>query len=123
VSIRNEALRAYTTSRAFVLDLRKTHIETLVYIDWVLELEAAGKHRIDPSFWVRSPSLFATGAPGLERRGLVEHLWQPAKGEGPTNERPFSDFWRITEAGRLVVGLLKEAGLYDEYAACWPKPV
>lgn len=112
----NQAFRAYVTGSAFRLDLGKTLIEALVHIDWVLRLEAAGGHRLDPVTWVRSPSMFATGAPGLERRGLIWHRYDGSR----TDKRPFSDFYGVTPAGKLVIALLKEAGIWDEYAALYP---
>lgn len=65
-----------------------------------------------PSFWY-----VASGA--LARRGLVALDDVRARKAGAT----FGEAWRITEAGRLVVGLLKEAGIWQEYAATllgWP---
>lgn len=115
----NETFRAYVTGSAFRLDLGKTLIEALVHIDWVLRLEAAGGHRLDRSTYVRSPSLFATGAPGLQRRGLIWHQYDGSR----TDKRPFSDFYGITPAGKLVIELLKEAGIWAEYVALYPEPI
>lgn len=112
----NQAFRAYVTGSAFRIDLGKTLIEALVHIDWVLRLEATGGHRLDPATWVRSPSMFATGAPGLQRRGLIWHQYDG----GRCDKRPFSDFYGITPAGKLVIELLKEAGIWAEYAALYP---
>jgi|SRR5581483_6085143 len=112
----NQVFRSYVTGCAFRLDLGKTLIEALVHIDWVLRLEQAGGHRLNRDTYVRSPSMFATGAPGLQRRGLIWHQYDGSR----VDNRPFSDFYGITAAGKLVIALLKEAGIWDEYAALYP---
>ena len=99
----NEALREHVTRVGFNLTLGKTHVQTLVVLDIALK---ANRHWHD-----RGRNLFVPAVQGLERRGLVEHTYPSKSG------LPVRRIWRITKAGRFVLGLLKESGLYDEYAA------
>jgi hypothetical protein len=109
----NEELRAHVTSVGFALTLGKTHIASLVQLDRML---AENRH-----LWARGRDMFIPGVLGLERRGLVVHTMPPPpearrRKNGTLREVSVRRIWRITRAGRLVLGLLKEAGLYDEYA-------
>lgn len=124
----NEYLRAHVTRVGFDLSMGKSHVAALVYIDHVrlAKWDASSVNtRGIPGPLGRAYAHFATGARGLQERGLVIHT--PPKTS--TSSRSITDadgtwhfFWepktfRITKAGRLVIGLLKEAGIYDEYAA------
>jgi hypothetical protein len=124
----NDALRDHVTSAAFALTLGKTHIAELVRLD--LEL-AAGRslaysqvrniphraHRLDV------PARNALAARGLISHVFDEEKWHP---DGKPSrewtdlvthgEFPPSENWAITRAGEHVIGLLREAGLYQEYA-------
>ena len=72
-----------------------------------------------------------TGRNGLISRGLVAHVFEQNKhkyivrkgdesiyqiGAVDYDRMPVGQVWNITRAGRLVVELLQEAGLYQEYA-------
>lgn len=126
----NDALRNHVTRVGFDLTLGKTHVAALVYIDVMIRASRAqakvktGRAYIDTRAVVdlnkrRAHSHFATGTSGLIERGLIVHLYQPAFGQRtPAFHRAF----KITPAGRFAIGLLREAGLYDEYAACLPEP-
>jgi len=108
----NAALRAYVTGTSFSLSLTRAQVEYLVYLDLFERREAmlmAGTFWDDPSL---APS---PGAPpknshyawsGLERRGLAA---RPVANRG----------LKITEAGRLVIGLLKQAGIWQEHEAIY----
>lgn len=132
----NEELRAHVTRVGFDLTLGKTHIAALV---WLEELRAVGwdagkladtrisnnrqAHRLGFSH-------FVIGMRGLEDRGLLTHDVQTREQQiawsrkhpvrrldngsltVPHNPR----VWKLTKAGRAVVSLLKESGIYDEYA-------
>lgn len=119
----NHALRQHVTSASFALVLGSTHIAALVQADYALRRNKTlneeladgtvgqistparnGPHR-------RAFTLSATGMNGLIRRGLILHTY-PDK---PTGENRPDEIWEITEAGRLVIGLLKESGLWAEY--------
>jgi len=111
----NDMLRSHVTGIAFNLTLGKTHIAALVHLEEVLAHELT--HGVaSRSQLPRNPNLgnFTTGASGLIARGLVTHQMPPARVY--IGDKPFSDFWQITVAGRLVLDLLREAGIYQEYA-------
>jgi hypothetical protein len=111
----NDMLRSHVTGAAFHLTLGKTHIAALVHLDEVITYEEingpAKRHELP-----RNPHVgnFVTGATGLLVRGLVTHTPPPPRTRMDT--RPFGDFWQITTAGRLVLQLLREAGIWQEYA-------
>lgn len=106
----NEALRSHVTRVGFDLTLGKTHIAALVYLNESIKQRRQFDTR--PRFGApRAFGFFASGARGLGERGLVVHHFKPDvrnKGLGP--------HYTITKAGKLVVDLLKEAGIYQEYA-------
>jgi hypothetical protein len=128
----NDLLRDHVTSAAFVLSLGKTHVFALVRLD--LELTAEVKLDYSTLRTVKGGinRCDISALQGLERRGLIIHVWEANKhkyGKPSTNfyakpgDRvydyetvPRSAHWNITRAGRLVIDLLREAGLYAEYA-------
>ncbi|HZB28960.1 MAG TPA: hypothetical protein VE465_02220 [Streptosporangiaceae bacterium] len=125
----NDALRDHVTAVGFQLTLGKTHLAQLVYLDLLLK---ENQPAIDPKTdkfdqgRVRSPrgapwNNSAVGLQGLERRGLVKHILDQHRkpGEQVLTMTP-RRIWKITKAGRLVINLLKEAGIYQEYAAAIP---
>lgn len=112
----NDMLRAHVTGAAFHLTLGKTHIAALVHLEEVLaheETHGVTVRRASP----RSAHLgnFTTGASGLIARGLVTHA-NPYPPNTCLVGKPFDKFWQITTAGRLVLELLREAGIWQEYA-------
>jgi hypothetical protein len=116
----NDMLRAHVTGTAFHLTLGKTHIAALVHLEEVLAYEeehGATSRRERPRDRSREHAAlgnFVTGATGLLMRGLVTHTPPPPRTR--TDTQPFVDFWQITTAGRLVLELLREAGIWQEYA-------
>lgn len=111
----NTALRAFVTGSQFNLSLRSSHIDFLVHCDlrdqwfeaWREALKRNPYNQQMPPFNPGSgPSTWYHATRGLERRGLIER---------GTDGGPYV----LTEAGRLVVGLLKEAGIWQEYAASY----
>lgn len=122
----NEALRQHVTRVGFDLTLAKSAIAALVSIDQVLKHDrdrlAVEAPRTGPH--ARAHALFATGTRALIERGLLRHQMPKT----PANRAYVQDadgtahfYWdpgtfRITRAGRLVIGLLHETGIYDEYA-------
>lgn len=113
----NAALRDHVTGAAFTLTLRKTHISTLAYIDWRLTYDTTIDEFVKYDY-VTVPH-FISGTEGLIRRGLLLHF-DPYPPRTNTSHARFSEFYQITDAGRLVIGLLKEAGLWQEHAAAFP---
>ena len=124
----NDLFREHVTSVGFSLTLGKTHIAALVELDHRLRLNlrdpfvsygAYVEHR--PRHLPRAFAHSVTGHNGLIGRGLVEHIVEarrkPGERYGSMTPRRC---WRITPAGRMVINLLKEAGLYQEYAAYLP---
>lgn len=124
-------LRAHVTRTGFDLSLGKTHIAALV---WLEELrrhkwESTNFRRPSKGSMGRAFNNFVSGMRGLQDRGLVEHHYDRDRAlafgrTNPTRRREDGVLqikhdpktWKITKAGKLVIGLLKESGLYDEYA-------
>lgn len=116
--IPNVELRDYVQRSAFDLQLARTHIAALVYLDLAIRnvnARISTPRTVGANVW----SHFAGGAAGLIRRGLVRHHYrEPVRDSRGhvTKTWPLKHHYTITKAGRLMIGLLKEAGLYDEYA-------
>lgn len=121
----NEQLREHVTSTGFALVLGKTHIATLVELDNMLRRNQSSREEFANgiSRRAKAPRAFTHFVPaigGLMTRGLVERIIDDAKTSGAyINIKP-RRIWRITPAGRLVIKLLQEAGIYEEYAAHLP---
>lgn len=113
----NEMLRSHVTGAAFHLTLGKTHIAALVHLEEVLAFEETHGLVVSRRGGPRSTYLgnFTTGASGLIARGLVTHT-DPYPPNTCLVDKPFAEFWQITPAGRLVLQLLREAGIWQEYA-------
>jgi len=129
----NEALRAHVTSAKFVLTLGGTHIAALVSVvarladdrttDEMLRDYRAGKgplRDIDPPAGHPLRRAFRNpGMNGLIERGLLIHTMPYARngrrGNDTNDWRP-SEIWTITPAGQAVITLLREAGIWQEYA-------
>jgi hypothetical protein len=112
----NELLRGHLTRVGFDLSLGRTHIAALVYLDQSIrqnkQWHLAG-YKISRSMG-RAFAHFATATSGLIERGLVVHHWdEKANKLGKGGLKPH---YTITKAGQLVIGLLQESGLYEEYA-------
>lgn len=113
----NEALRGHVTRVGFDLTLGRTHVAALVAL----------KESIEAGHWLNTGtqsvfSHFVSGMHGCERRGLIRHHYrQPEWKNGVRSDLPPGEHYTITTAGELVVGLLREAGVYDEYAALLPR--
>jgi hypothetical protein len=125
----NEHLRAHVTRVGFDLSLARSHIAALVYIEELRrnKWDAAricerprGGHPLARPF-----ALFVSGARGLQDRGLLIHR-MPTKSppvdfsrdpDGTPHILHDPRTWRITPAGRHVLALLVEAGIYAEYAS------
>lgn len=118
----NTVFREHVTGGAFNLDLRKSHIEALAFLDWRLSIDMTLGEEWRTGRYVRSPSSFSTGCNGLIRRGLVVHH-DPYPPRTDTSNAHFTEFYTITEAGKLSIALLSEAGLWQEYAAAYPRAV
>lgn len=95
------AFRDYVTSTAFALTVSRRQIECLCQLDQYGES------------W-----LFLTTFRALEHKGLAERV------PTPPSANPNHDRWgstvRLTEAGRLVIPLLKLAGLYVQFPPLTP---
>lgn len=122
----NEALRAHVTRVGFDMSLGKTHIASLVYLNECLAQRRyiASHHASGPL--AKAFSWFATGMHGCEDRGLVVHHYQstrdlPPKERVQAERQGLKRHYTITKAGRLVINLLKEAGIYQEYAEALPR--
>lgn len=116
----NELLRDHVTKTQFVLTLSKTHIAALVELDHQLKDNIYYHIEADSPFGRVVRGFVSPGVRGLMVRGLVEHtppLEKDRRGKRvPTKQRRI---WKITKAGRAVITLLKEAGIWQEYDALW----
>jgi hypothetical protein len=106
-----------------MLTLRKTQIAALVWLDVELaDNRSVNEQLANGGTILRYPrgrvwGSFVPGVNGLVSRGLVEHILTDGyrrPGVSTADLKP-SQVWRITEAGFLVVGLLKEAGIWQEH--------
>lgn len=105
----NQALREHVTRVGFNLTLGKTHIAALVLINeyWARDIEYHA-HGAPWSSWI-------TGVGGLQTRGLAWHQFHDTRGI-PADKRPLpSEYYGITTAGQYVIGLLAEAGIWQDY--------
>lgn len=122
----NELLRDHVTSTGFALVLGKTQIAALVRLDLELIQGARIHTRAGPQGTVRRMLRNdITALHGLCARGLVVHVYPEHQHKyftpggtriDPGAEIPPGHVWNITPAGRLTCELLKEAGIYQEYA-------
>lgn len=105
----NAALREHVTRVGFNLTLGKTHIAALVLISeyWAKDL----RYHAHGSPW----SQWITGNQGCRARGLTWH--QPHDTRGiPVDQRPLpSAYFGVTTAGQYTIGLLAEAGIWQDY--------
>jgi hypothetical protein len=102
----NEMFRSYTQSTAFSLSLGRTHIRAFMLIEQGLHLDH------EYSRWPVNESAIG----GLVRRGLIEIVGDDARRFDGDTPRMCSDVWRITDAGKIVMLLLAEAGLVPRSA-------
>lgn len=126
----NLLLRRHLTRIGFNLTLGKTHIAALVFIDATLRVGADVDWRDEGRLKASHPltqldtsvrherdfNMFVPGCRGLQSRGLVIHH-QPPK---PPASCTMGDIWQVTPAGEAVIVLLKESGIWDDYAAVLP---
>lgn len=126
----NESFRDYVTGTTFHLSLGKTHIAALVELEYKLKRNLTFKEQIDAGehrrvhVLPRVFRLYVPGMNGLIQRGLVEHILPDEYKRQPKSTldlRP-RKIWRITPVGRLVIKLLQEAGVYQEYASHFEQP-
>lgn len=114
----NEALRDHVTNVGFNLSLTKNQIASLVWLDVVKDLTEYRRTGGAPLSWW-------AGMQGCKRRGLVIHHYDAAEQDRLSDDerrvQPLGHFYTITDAGKAVLFLLHEAGLYQEhYARLFP---
>jgi len=105
----NEQFRAWTRGTSFTLQMGKTQVATLVAI-------AASREAF---IGISHPMLrhYVTAMRGLEERGLVRRPkgWtKDAWRENLNKPTPLISHQEPTEAGELVIALLRCNGTYDE---------
>jgi hypothetical protein len=115
----NQRLRDYVTRVGFDLTLARSQIAALVLLDVSIKTKRHPGRVYGPL--ARSYNFFASGVHALEDKGLVIHHYNEAVSNkalkiGYRGDTGLGPHFTITKAGRLVIGLLKESGLYDEYA-------
>jgi hypothetical protein len=114
----NELLHSHVTRVGFDLTLGKSHIAALVMLDQSIKQRRYIREHATNSVMKRAFSWFGTGMSGCCERGLVIHHWnQKAVRETLTKDRGLAPHYTITKAGQLVIALLKESGVYQEYAS------
>src|SRR5262245_28689630 len=101
----SEQFRDYVTGTSFSLSLSRRMIETLCYMDrygWALSSISTAR--------------------SLHERGLVEWAHRERADAGESINYSTHEYmkFRLTDAGKAVIPLLKLAGLYPEFA---PDPV
>lgn len=115
MSEQNDLLRAHVTRVGFDLSLGKTHIAALVYLNECIKQRRYIQSNHASQWSRRAFANFATGMHGCQDRGLVIHHWNPKhKNDG------LKWHYTITKAGKIVIALLSEAGIYQEYADALP---
>jgi len=92
----NQELREYVTRVGFSISLSKAQIEHLVFMHVTREAKVR---------WLTASSSMISTSAALQRRGLIEHRDDSAS--APRG-------WYLSKAGELVVGLLKESGIYED---------
>lgn len=114
----NEALRGHVTRVGFNLTLTVGQISALIALDEAIRRKLRGV----PDAQTNTPWSYAinsnwvTGMHGLERRGLVNHHYDERysyKGKLHHLDH-IGRHYKITKAGKLVIEILKEAGIYEE---------
>lgn len=112
----NGLLRDHVTRVGFDLSLGRTHIAGLVLLNESLtQRRYIPAHKSPDAVARRTFSWFASGIQGCCTRGLVVHHYRQDKQDGGLKWH-----YTITKAGKLVIDLLKEAGVYQEYAGALP---
>lgn len=118
----NELLREHVLRTGFSLVLTKTQIAALVELDGAIGRGEWYRRKELSLTWQAFHSLFIGGVNGLQRRGLIQHTYHEHKHKyGVGQNMPIGEAYEITEAGRLTIGLLKEAGIYQHYMAAMPR--
>ena len=112
-AVPNVTLRDYVQRSAFDLNLGRTHVAALVYLDLCIANDPRDVSTPDGRSVYTN---FIDATRGLERRGLVVHHWTRDKRTGYTAKGTKAHY-TITRAGQLVIELLREAGLYEEFRA------
>lgn len=119
----NELLREHVLRTGFSLVLTKTQIAAMVQLDTALDRNQWVRRSETSVTWQAFHGLFITGIKGLENRGLIRHIYHENKHKYPgvlALSMPVSEAYEITEAGRLTIGLLREAGIYQHYVTAMP---
>lgn len=118
----NELLREHVLRTGFSLTLAKTQIAALVELHAAISRETWFRTGELSPTWRAFHASWVSGVSGLERRGLVRHVYHQNAAEyaGRPMEMPVSKSWQFTRAGELVIELLKEAGIYQHYATAMP---
>lgn len=128
----NEQFSAHVTSTAFNLTLSKPMIRALVRQDLIRAHDYCTKGFQRRPRGQASPDNYIATLHALEDRGLI--VWSPrplmfrgenirpavkrrmAKHDAVIYEIQDPDLIKITRPGRLVISLLKEAGIYEDFA-------
>ena len=114
----NQELREYVTRTGFDLRLSKTQIQALVWLDAMANHPANNRtdHR-EPHPITGSGKWFVVAGDALQRKGLAWHRhFRDVKPDARfIHEVPWNKIWGLTDAGRMVISLLMECGLYADY--------
>jgi hypothetical protein len=119
----NYELREHVTRVGFNLTLTKTQIAVMVYLDVMAKakLDRSYYHHDRPKTSMAIPTMvdrtFVPAIMGCERRGFITHH-PPVRYSITTDKarQPIYRTYRFTKAGRLMLALLKESGVYDDYS-------
>ena len=115
----NLELRDHVTSVAFHLSLSQRMVATLVFLNEVCEHELPLYGRDAGGPFTKGLEQWVSPVKSLIERGLVVHHFD----KDHAGDRPDSGLrwhYSITTAGELVVGLLREAGIYTDVLRAMP---
>ncbi len=113
----NLALREHVTSVGFLLTLSKRQIEVMFFLEKAIEMndwEPSGQsHFVSTTRALKARGLIETRNPPEDR---VKELVRKGASTATIHKMYGTSYrWRITEAGRLVLGLLRECGMEEDF--------
>lgn len=111
----NTALRQWARGISFTIAMGRRQVFTLISLHLSADRQH-GKMLIgDRHRHMRS---FVVSANCLVDRGLVDpRVWHNEILRREAFKHKTGELWKLTRAGELVIGLLQEAGIYDEVRA------
>lgn len=115
----NTELRQWARGISFTIAMGRRQVYTLISIHMSAQREwDLGGHAIIGERHRHMRSFVQNGHCLVDRGLIVAHVWGRNKIQRKQDKKYLvRDLWQLTAAGELVIGLLKEAGIYDEVRA------